>query len=242
MPLIAARVSAAISASAPVSVAISVSVSTSSMLPSGERNLRTYGAKRERSQDPDLTPVPCSDRSQEANPAHVKEIRAQTPEALGIRFACLFGGGTALLIALATIIAADATSPSHASLPLFFSPLLFWLLIGGAIAGVFLLGLQWRAEYRRRTYDPTWAIAFDTKFNNAEIRVARSKAARLLKDNQGKLRSVDVGLADIEDILDFFEDLGFYMDGDQITRRLSITHFGIGLSGTTQLLETTWNP
>jgi hypothetical protein len=54
---------------------------------------------------------------------------------------------------------------------------------------------------------------------------ARSKAARLLKDNQGKLRRTDPELADIDEVLDFLEDLGFYLYGDQITPEVAHHHF-----------------
>jgi hypothetical protein len=73
------------------------------------------------------------------------------------------------------------------------------------------------AEYRKRTYDPTWALKFDDKFDSAEMRSARSKAAKALKDKQGRLGCADYTSPDIDDVLDFFEGLGFFMQGDQIT-------------------------
>jgi hypothetical protein len=133
----------------------------------------------------------------------------------------LLTGGTALMIALGTFILAEG--PSSAPTPasgttatLWVSPYVGWALLALAAIGVVLLALQWSAEYRKRTYDPTWALKFDALFNNNSMWQTRSKAARALKANQGKLRG-DLELSDVDDVLDFFEDLGFYMKGDQIT-------------------------
>jgi hypothetical protein len=76
-----------------------------------------------------------------------------------------------------------------------------------------------------RTYDPTWAFRFDDRFYEDEMRKIRSKAASLLKNNQGKLRRTDPNLADIDDVLDFLEDLAFYQHGDQITPEVVHHHF-----------------
>ncbi len=100
----------------------------------------------------------------------------------------------------------------------------WWIIIGGTLAVVLLL-VQATAEYARRTYDPTWVFRFDDRFYGEEMQRARSKAARLLKDNQGKLRRTDPELADIDDVLDFLEDLGFYQHGDQITPEVAHHHF-----------------
>jgi hypothetical protein len=46
-----------------------------------------------------------------------------------------------------------------------------------------------------------------------------------LKDNQGRLRSTNRGLEDIDDVLDFLEDIGFYVHGDQISPEVAHHHF-----------------
>jgi len=82
---------------------------------------------------------------------------------------------------------------------------------------VVLLGFQMAAEYWRRTYDPTWMIKFDEKFDGEEMRGTRSKAAKALKDDHARLASDGYVSSEINDILDFFEQVGFFMQGDQIT-------------------------
>jgi len=105
------------------------------------------------------------------------------------------------------------------------SPEIPWWLIGGGIGGVILLAYQAWSEYQHRTYDPTWAFRFDDRFYDNELKEARFRAASILKDNQGKLRRTDKGLEDIDDVLDFFEDIGFYVHGDQISPEVAHHHF-----------------
>ena len=99
-----------------------------------------------------------------------------------------------------------------------------WLIIAG-IAGVVLLGFQAYSEYQHRTCDPTWALKFDDRFYDNEFKEARYKAATILKDHWGKLRSTDKSLEDIDDVLDFLEDLRFYVHGDQISPEVAHHHF-----------------
>jgi hypothetical protein len=124
-----------------------------------------------------------------------------------------------LLIGVPALIAFAAASLTKGS------PEIPWWLIGGGIGGAILLAYQAKSEYQHRTYDPTWAFKFDDRLYDSEIKEARSKAARILKDNQGKLRSTDRGLKDIDDVLDFLEDIGFYVRGDQISPEVAHHHF-----------------
>jgi hypothetical protein len=98
-------------------------------------------------------------------------------------------------------------------------------IIGGGIVGVVLLACQARAEYKHRTYDPTWAFRFDDRFYDVKFKTIRFKAAKILKNNQGKLRRTEKNLDDIDEILDFLEDIGFYAQGDQITPEVAHHHF-----------------
>ena len=92
-----------------------------------------------------------------------------------------------------------------------------WIV--GVVAFVVLavLYMRARAEYERRTYDPTWAFQFDDRFNSSEMKCLRSKAAATIKERFGRLREENSKLSDIDDVLDFFEDLGFYTEGHQLT-------------------------
>jgi hypothetical protein len=100
----------------------------------------------------------------------------------------------------------------------------WWLIVIGMV-GVGLLGFQAWAEYQHRTYDPTLAFRFDERFYSDEFKATRFTAAKVLKDNQGNLRRTDTELEDVEDMLDFFEDIGFYAQGDQITPEVAHHHF-----------------
>jgi len=100
-----------------------------------------------------------------------------------------------------------------------------WWLIGGGVVGVFLLIGQAYAEYQHRAYDPTWAFKFDERFYGGEIKDSRCKAANVLKNNRGNLRRTDTDLEDIDDLLVFLEDIGFFVQGDQISPEVAHHHF-----------------
>jgi hypothetical protein len=105
-------------------------------------------------------------------------------------------------------------------------------LIGGGVVGVVLLVLQALSEYRHRTYDPTLVFRFDQRFyDKEEIGDARFRAAKTLRDNQGNLRRTDPKLEEIDDLLDFLEDLGFYQHGDQISPEVAHHHFYYWIRG-----------
>lgn len=91
--------------------------------------------------------------------------------------------------------------------------------------GAGLLAYQATSEYQQLTNDPTWAFRFDDRLYSDELKEARCRAAKIFKNNQGKLRSTDKGLEDIDDVLDFLEDIGFYVHGDQISPEVAHHHF-----------------
>jgi hypothetical protein len=135
-----------------------------------------------------------------------------------------FASGSRVLLVAGPPILTVAVAAGTKTLSVNVVSLSWWIIIGGVI-GVILLLLQAGVEYQVRTYDGTLAFRFDDQFYGDEMRRARSKAAKLLKENQGKLRRVDHELADIDDILDFLEDIGFYEHGDQITTEVAHHHF-----------------
>ena len=67
----------------------------------------------------------------------------------------------------------------------------FLVLLAVLAALIALLGFQIKAEYRRRTYDPKLMLELDKDFYSPEM--------------QG------------ERVLDFFDSIGFFMQGDEIT-------------------------
>jgi hypothetical protein len=152
----------------------------------------------------------------------------------------------ALSIAVLIEIGKIATAGSKASPSSASDALGVWWIVGiGAVSAV-LLFLRAHSEYRKKTYDPTWAIKFTDWFGEEAMREARSRAAKTLQEFYG--RSVDRGsllsdpdqafenlisrrtrdyeeFEDIEDVLDFFEELGFYVNGDQVTAELAHQSF-----------------
>jgi hypothetical protein len=43
------------------------------------------------------------------------------------------------------------------------------------------------SEYRKRTYDPAWVLKFCDTFDGKEMKTTRSRAAKALSDDGGKL-------------------------------------------------------
>ncbi len=124
----------------------------------------------------------------------------------------LFGGGLAIIGTAIAIL----KYPSE-SRPQNFSDSFGWALLIGGVIGTALLSVQCWAEYRKRTYDPTWVRKFDERFTSKEMLEIRSLAATKLKSDGSKLAHEAYTSVEIDNILDFLQDLGFYMRGDQMT-------------------------
>jgi hypothetical protein len=97
------------------------------------------------------------------------------------------------------------------------------LIEGLLFLSIALLALQTYAEYRRRTYDATLVLKFVEKFDGDGMKHTRSRAAKFLKENKEQLADEACFSQDIDDLFDFFDDLGFFMTGDQITPE-SVNH------------------
>jgi hypothetical protein len=98
----------------------------------------------------------------------------------------------------------------------------YWA-VGGLLLIAFILGRNYM-EYRRLKYDPHWAMNFQDRFDRATE--ARARAAKALLDNKADLKNIEnETLADIDDVLDFFEDVGLYQRSDHISPELAHHHF-----------------
>lgn len=117
-------------------------------------------------------------------------------------------------VLFAGVIALAGLALSSITKDVNLNPVILWVLL---VLLAILLGLQMNAEYQRRTYDPTWMFKFDDDFNSDDTRRKRSKAANDLKTNQMQLRDENFKSDALEDILDFFEGIGYLMQGDEIT-------------------------
>jgi hypothetical protein len=99
---------------------------------------------------------------------------------------------------------------------------LYWA-IGGVLLVTFIFMRNY-VEYRRLKYDPHWAMNFQDRFDRETE--ARARAARALLNNKADLKNIEnETLADIDDVLDFFEDVGLYQRADHISPELAHHHF-----------------
>jgi hypothetical protein len=118
--------------------------------------------------------------------------------------------GSPVLLASGLVLAGFAATNIKTGLSL--GNALVW---GVLVLAILLLLFQMRAEYRKRTYDPTWVLKFTDEFHNQTMRCVRCNASKFLKANAAQL--ADCPCADVDDLLDFFEQVGFFLQGDQIT-------------------------
>ncbi len=129
----------------------------------------------------------------------------------------LLAGGTALIGVAIAVVNQMSNRASFASA----NPIISWSLIVGAIVGIALLLMQWYAEFRRRTYDPQWVLKFQDDFLCPEMLEYRSQAVKAIRAMNGDVHRLK-GNKNVAEVLDFFEDLGFYVQGDQLTPE--VTH------------------
>jgi hypothetical protein len=108
------------------------------------------------------------------------------------------------------------------------------------LIGALFLGLQWYAEYMKRTYDSTWALKFQSDFESPDMLKRRVDAATCILNNKDDLDKTDQRgdeLCVIDWILDFFEDIGFYVHGMQISPEVAYHHFYYYIRGYWQWTE-----
>jgi hypothetical protein len=132
----------------------------------------------------------------------------------------LYFSGSALAIASAVLIPAFGIwREVHGG-----HGVLYWLA-----GGIFLVGficLRNYLEYHRLIYDPHWAMNFQDRFDGATMKDARVRAAQALLANKADLTHIEnEALADVDDVLDFFEDVGLYQRADHISPELAHHHF-----------------
>lgn len=109
------------------------------------------------------------------------------------------------------------------------------VIIAAVILGAWLIWYQTNLNYKRKTYDPTWGLKYQDRFD--EIGSERLRAATLLRDKtEAELKDLSTKekreeLAEIDEVLDFFEDVGFYMQGDYISPEVAYHQFFHWLQG-----------
>jgi hypothetical protein len=94
---------------------------------------------------------------------------------------------------------------------------------------VFIFFLRFWSEYRKRIYDSDLANKYQHDFDNPDMINKRKMAAKAIKEelteNMDDAKNVTKWKEKVDDVLDFFEDLGFYVRGDQMSAQVAHHHF-----------------
>jgi hypothetical protein len=114
-----------------------------------------------------------------------------------------------------------------------------WELVGALITGV-LFGLlfivtQAYVAHRRSIYDPKWGLRFQAIFDG--MGQQRDRAALILlhyKKELAQTESKKQDLDNIDEVLDFLDDLGFYLKGGHLSPEVAHHHFYHWIRGYTQ--------
>jgi hypothetical protein len=97
-------------------------------------------------------------------------------------------------------------------------PALNWTFAIVTIIGLALLGLQTWANYYRQWYDPSLALKYLHDFNDKDLMDSRKTACEYyLKHKEWPI--------EIEDVLDIFDDLGFFVQTIHISRDVLHQYF-----------------
>jgi hypothetical protein len=131
------------------------------------------------------------------------------------------------LLTLAATIVGITIQGSGASSPQSITSLTPYLVSGVALGALFWF-LQAVSEYRRRTFDPTWALKYDVRWVKA-TEVRRNAAHAIFEGRRNgtlaKIETHSVSLAPIDDALDLLEDIGFFVAGDQMSPEVAHHYF-----------------
>jgi len=120
---------------------------------------------------------------------------------------------------------------------------LHWGVVVGVLLFLLIVVKTW-LEYRKRTYDPTLIFQFQREFDALEEKDVRIDAANVcitflkLPEDSRKWKSLPRKEQEkLEPVLDFFEDLGFYLNGDQFSDEVAHHHFFHAIRGWYSNLE-----
>ncbi|MGA3284730.1 MAG: hypothetical protein ABSD57_09770 [Verrucomicrobiota bacterium] len=150
-----------------------------------------------------------------------------------------------LIVGTVTICATVATGQATPQVTLILKSS-FWLGVFVFISLVVFLIPKWMMEYRCRTYDPNLIFNFQEYFD--KIEPARSEAAKvcaeylnLEKDGRDEIQKWEMIDGDkrdkLEPILDFFDDLGFFLKGDQFSDEVAHHYFHHWIRGYYNILK-----
>jgi hypothetical protein len=110
-------------------------------------------------------------------------------------------------------------------------------VVAFGVAVVIAIFQTWE-KYVRATYNPTWTLKYQDLWEQAVEK--RSKAAETIKSLRKELENIEKWgheLAEIDDALDILEDIGFYVNGSQISPESAHHHFYHWIRGYYQLAK-----
>jgi hypothetical protein len=84
---------------------------------------------------------------------------------------------------------------------------------------------QARTEYIRRNNDPTWILKYQDKWDDAMPKRKRAAAAFLVHwQHRSEIDEHEAAFDSVEDVLDLLEDVGFYIQTEQISAEVAHNH------------------
>jgi hypothetical protein len=121
------------------------------------------------------------------------------------------------------------TTQSEGNMPIYPS-YTWWIIALIVIVGGILIALQTWSNYRTQWYDPTLALKYSDIFWSQDVIKQRKKAAEVYK----KTKKWD---SSVEDILDIFEDIGFYVKNGIMSKDIAHHFFYYWIRGYIQIAD-----
>ena len=102
----------------------------------------------------------------------------------------------------------------------------FWVML--LVVSIVFLFMKAIFEYERQTYDPTWVIGYQDSFLESDFLKIRKEACKIIKEKEKNFQALVENKkesASLDEVLDFFEEIGFYVKGRQISPEVAHHHF-----------------
>ena len=102
----------------------------------------------------------------------------------------------------------------------------FWAIVT-AITGLYIFLTYLWNRYREATFSPEWPLRFQDRFDRLAENRTRSRAASVCSHfiSHKEWPTDKSVIGDVEEVLDFFEDLGFYMENWLLSPETLHHHF-----------------
>jgi hypothetical protein len=131
------------------------------------------------------------------------------------------------IVASASPVGLPALGLGVALLSVFRRDVPYAIIFGSLLlaAAAVLWVAQARTEYIRRTNDPTLILKYQESWDNATPKRTRAAAAFLEHwQHRSEIDEYEAALDPVEDVLDLLEDIGFYLEAEQISAEVAHNH------------------